>query len=190
MSASIAAAPAARSTFVTVLAWIFIGLSSFSVLISILQNLMVHLVFRGPEFEQAMQAAKETPQTPAFASFMFEYMGVFVRAVLLQSSSRSWRRSGCCAAALARLVVRDHGTGIAWNIADSLAVGMFPSMSEMPGGAPEEFQSHFQTVFIVMMVFGGLMALAFSALFGWIIKRLLSPQIAGEFVSLPFGRDG
>ena len=40
---------AQRSTFVTVVAWVFIVLSGFGTLISLLQNLMIQTVFTSPE---------------------------------------------------------------------------------------------------------------------------------------------
>jgi hypothetical protein len=185
MNSTIAVQRAARSTFVTVLAWVFIGLSSFTLFIAILQNLMMHMMFRGPEFEQAIQATKDDPQAPAFASYLFEYMFVFFALFLLVSIAsllasvgllrrRNWARL---------LFIALMGVGIVWNIGGFvLQLIMFPSMSDLPGVASDDFVRQFQIMFVVMAVFGGLMALGFSALFGWIITRLVSPPIVAEFV--------
>jgi hypothetical protein len=188
MNAQPAPRNAPRSTFVNVLAWIFIGLSSFSVLMSILQNVMMHVLFRGPEFERMMQAAGDEPRTPAFALFMFDYLYVFMALALLLAIAtlvasigllrrRNWARL---------LFVGLMALGIVWNIGGFLVqLWMFPSMPDMGGDMPDEFEGNFQLMFVAIMVFGGFMALGFSVLFGWIIKRLLSPPIVAEFLAIP-----
>jgi cell division protein FtsX len=90
--------PVVRSTFVTVVGWIFIILAGFATLISILQNVMIALVFSAPQMDVHPQAD--------------------------------------------------------------------------PG---------FDVMFKVMIGFNVLMVLAFCWLFGWIIKRLTSEDIAREF---------
>ena len=72
-----------RSTFVTVVAWIFIALSGFGALVGILQNIMLQTVLRSEEFGQAMQAAPLQPGLPPFATFMFEHFQWFFLAALL-----------------------------------------------------------------------------------------------------------
>src|SRR5215813_11094043 len=69
--------PPTRSTFVTVLAWIFIVLSSFATLVSILQNIMIALVFPAAEMQAAATQAKSHPGVPWIASWMFEHFQVF-----------------------------------------------------------------------------------------------------------------
>lgn len=61
-----------KSTFVTLVAWIFIVLSGFATLISVLQNIMVALMFQPEEFQQA------TDNVPAGAKFMFVSFQWFV----------------------------------------------------------------------------------------------------------------
>ncbi|MDD2271386.1 MAG: hypothetical protein PHP95_11805 [Desulfuromonadaceae bacterium] len=51
--------PPQRSTFVNVLAWIFIVLGGFTTFISILQNIMIRVMFRKEEMTQAMKQAEE-----------------------------------------------------------------------------------------------------------------------------------
>ena len=70
-----------KSSFVTVLAWIFIALSGFGTLIGILQCVMIMTVFNTPEMSQAMQAPAP-PGSPAFAVFMMKHMVAFFVAVL------------------------------------------------------------------------------------------------------------
>jgi len=60
-----------KSSFVTVLAWIFIVLGAFSTLIKALQNIMVQVVFSDPQFANAMTKANRSKDAPAVAEFMF-----------------------------------------------------------------------------------------------------------------------
>lgn len=170
-----------KSSFVTVLAWIFIALSGFGTLIGILQCVMIMTVFNTPEMSQAMQAPAP-PGSPALAVFMMKHMVAFFVAVLavnmltLASSiglllRHEWAR---------RVLIGVLTLGIAWNIAGlALQVPMLSNMraqfASMPG-APD-MGAFFVAILVVSCVF----ALGFSVLFGWIIKRLVSQPIVAEF---------
>jgi len=70
--------------------------------------------------------------------------------------------------------------GIVWNLAGLvLQFAMFSSMQESFPRAPgaPDMKLFFTAIAFVSVVF----ALAFSILFGWIAKRLLSPGVAVEF---------
>jgi hypothetical protein len=62
-----------RSSFVTVLAWVFIVLAGFATLMSLFQNVMLALVFPADEMRTAMHEAKRDQQLSGFARFMFEH---------------------------------------------------------------------------------------------------------------------
>ncbi len=51
--------PAERSTFVTVLAWMFIVLSGFSTLMSIIQNIVMSIVFPFARMQASIEAARK-----------------------------------------------------------------------------------------------------------------------------------
>lgn len=172
-----------RSSFVTVLAWIFIVLGGFATAISILQNIMIYAMFPVEEMHAAAAEAKE--QTPAVALFMLDHMRVIflsffvICALTLVSAVGLLKRQNW-----ARLIfVAVMGAGILWNIG-SLAFQLY-FFSSMPGfasEAPGGFESGFETMMVVMMVFSVLMPVGFSFLFGWIVKKLLSPAIKAEFM--------
>jgi hypothetical protein len=173
--------PMQRSTFVTVLAWVFIVLSGFGTLISILQNIMVQTMFSTPELQAAMQAPPP-PGTPAFASFLLAHFQWFFLLFLAFSATT-------LAASIALLRRRNWGRllfvglmvfGILWNLGGlALQFAMFGSMRQQFQAAPGA--PDMGPFFIAMAVATVLFALGFSALFGWIAKRLLSPQVASEF---------
>lgn len=175
-------ATAARSTFVTVLAWISIAFTGFGTLISILQNIMIHTMFVGPEFDRAMRAAPPEG-VPAPAAFMMSHMQLLFGAFLAVSAltlvvsiglllRKNWAR-------LAYIGLM--ALGIVWSVVGlGFQFWMFSSMQELfqqaSQGAP-----NMKPFFIAMSVISVLFAAGFAWLYGWIIKRLLSAPIAAEF---------
>lgn len=172
-----------KSSFVTVLAWIFIVLSSFSTLMSVFQNIMVQAMFNDPAFTTAMTKANQSKNMPVFAEFMFNNFRLVLAAFLIVSLTalvsaigllhrKNWAR-------LAFIGVMT--LGIAWNIFGlCLNVVMFSSLSAVPQPAADESMM-FQSFAIVTLIFSIAIAVGFSILFGWIIKRLVSLSIKHEF---------
>ncbi|MGD8925780.1 MAG: hypothetical protein PVG20_02950 [Thioalkalispiraceae bacterium] len=170
-----------KSSFVTILAWIFIVLAGFATFISIMQNIMINMVFPLDEMQQQINSPEAQANIPNFASFMFSHLRLFFFSFLVVSSStliaaigllrrKNWARI---------LFIVMMSFGIAWNLGGLiLQQFMFSNMPHMNGSQPVQFD-----VFVnVIRVFSFLMALAVSILFGWIIKRLVSPAIKQEFL--------
>jgi len=173
-----------RSTFVTVVAWIFIALSGFSTFIGIVQNVLVQTVFL-PAMERAQPSLP--PDAPPIFVFMFNHLGLFFFAFLLFSAFlllcsigllRRWNWARLCFAAIMLL-------GIVWNVAgvvmqfatfSSTWRQMQEQFQDMPPGAPD-----MSAFFVVILVITAAFAIGFSVLLGWIAKRLLSAPIAAEF---------
>ena len=173
------AQPLLRSTFVTVLAWIFIALSGFATLISILQNLMIWLVFPRAEMKAA-QAKAATDGAPAFASWMFGHMEfwfagfLLVCVVALISAIGLLRRKNW-----ARMVfIALMGVGIAFNL---VAIPMQWLMMKQVPKVDNPQMANFDTMMTIMQVFSTVFVVGFCILLGWIIKRLISPAINSEF---------
>jgi hypothetical protein len=168
-----------RSSFVTVLAWIFIALAGFATFISVLQNVMINTVL---PTELMLGAPPE--QMPAFFMFMFEHVRLFflsflvVSALTLVAAIGLLRRKNW-----ARLVfVGILSLGIVWNIAGVLLQHtMFSSMGSFVPGAQQAFAAEFERMTSLMFAFSMLFAIGFSLLFGWLIRRLLSKAICAEF---------
>ena len=73
---------AARSSFVTALAWVFIGLSGFATLIAIAQNVMINTIFPVDQMEVAMHSAKTQQDIPPIVEFMSSHFRFFFGAFL------------------------------------------------------------------------------------------------------------
>jgi len=69
----------ARSTFVTVLAWIFIVFAGFSSLVSLIQNIMVDLMFQTGEIEKGIQYSEEFQKMPLFFRLFSTHPKFFLR---------------------------------------------------------------------------------------------------------------
>lgn len=176
--------PTPRSSFVTVLAWIFIVLSGFSTLIAIAQNVMINTMFPVDQMQVAMHAAKEKQNIPPVAEFMTSHFRLFfgaflaLSAVTLVSSIALLKRMNWARVVFICLM----GFGIIWNIGGLfLQQAMFSSMPSPPPNAPPEFQSQFKSMATTMLIFSSVMAIGFSVIFAWIIKRLASPETRKEF---------
>jgi hypothetical protein len=176
---------APRSSFVTVVAWIFIVLAGFTTFISVLQNIMINTMF---PLDELRTARASEPGMPPFFDFIFGNIRLFFLAILVVSAVT-------CASAIglllrknwARLVfIAILALGIAWNLGGLvLQQIMIDSMMKFPMTAgksvPADFEAGMQGMMIAIRVFSAVFALGFSVLYGWLIKRLISPSIVAEF---------
>lgn len=171
-----------RSTFVTVVAWIFIVISGFMTLISILQNIMIFSVMGGAGMSEAM--TQPPPGMNGAAAMVFSHIQWLFPAFLVIASLtlissigllRRWNWARLCFVGLMIL-------GIAWHVFGMVFQFLF--MSSMQASFPHEGMHgapDMRMFFIATMVVSVIMAVGFSVLFGWIAKRLLSAPIAEEF---------
>jgi hypothetical protein len=171
-----------RSSFVTTVAWIFISICGFATLVSVLQNVMLNTFFPLDQMEKAATAPGD-PDMPAFFRFMMGNVRLFFASFLVLSAAML----GAAVGLLKRknwgrlLFIFILSLGIIWNIG-CMALQFF-IMQDFPRqvGAPPEIASDFKTMRSVMMIFSALIAIGFSTLFGWIIKRLASVEVRREF---------
>jgi hypothetical protein len=179
-------APTPKSTFVTVVAWIFIVLSAFATLISLLQNVMVAFM-PGDVFKGTLQDTTFAHTMPSGPRFMFAHFQllVFVMLVLcvitLVSSigllrRRNWARL---------LFIGLLSLGILYNIAalflqQSMMSSFNVSFPADSAFAPtrQQFTRMMGAMKVVMLV----VTIGFTALYAWIIAKLLSRRIRDEFV--------
>ena len=187
--------PLAKSTFVTVIAWIFIVLSGFATFISLMQNLMVGFMPR-QLLNEATADTTLSHMMPSGPRFMFAHLQLLVLVALLLcvlmllSSIGLLRRRNW-----ARLVfIGLLSVGILYNIAGlflqqsmfSSFTSSFPTDSVFRGDSSfQQTTQQFQQMMAGMRIFMVLFVVGFSALFGWIIVKLLSPAIRAEFLSEP-----
>lgn len=177
-----------RSTFVSVVAWIFIAISAFATLVALLENVVVNMVFHAGAFPPLPAGTDQ--QIPPMAMFMFHNMRWLALGFLLISVvsliaaiglllRKEWGR---------RLFIVVMVGAIVWNIGGLVFQSMFlsgmaatPPMPAMPGNVPGDFAQGFEVFSTVMRIFSAVVALAICVLYGWIIKRLVSPKIRAEF---------
>lgn len=178
-----------RSTFVTVLAWVFIGLAGFVTLISILQNIMLQLVF-APAMAQAHLPPMAGP-LPEASAWMLGHIAWFFRLILVLSATllaasiglllrRNWARLLFITMLVLGIAYQAFGVVMQWWVLGSMTDTMLP-----PPNAPADVMHGMQAMMIVMRVFGVLFAVAISALFAWLIYRLTRPGVLAEFGAAP-----
>jgi len=169
-----------RSSFVTVLAWMFIVGGGLATFVSILQNVMLAFFFPVDQ----MQTIQGAENMPAVALFMVNHMRLFFAAFLILSltvfvsSIGLLKRKNWARVVFIGLFV----LGILWNVAGIfIQSAMFSAMPTPPSGASQEFEAHMESMANVILAFSLAMAVGVSVLFGWLIRRLLSPAIRREF---------
>jgi hypothetical protein len=177
---------AQRSTFVTVLAWLVILMAGFTTFIGLVQNIMISTMM--PMDQMPLPSGQAAEQIPGFMRFMLANVRWFflafliVSAVALASAIGLLRRKEW-----ARLVfIALLALGIAWNVAGIfIQHSVLGSTAVVPPNAPPEFREQFERTASMMLIVSVVFALAFSALFGWLIKRLSSAPIRAEFSGAP-----
>ena len=182
MNAQIDTQTLSKSTFVTTLAWVFIVLSGFATLISIAQNIMIQTMFNDADLSGALATSQQSPDVPAAASFMASHFKVVFASFLLLFTTtlvssigllkrRNWARW---------IFITLMALGIVWNVLGLvLQFVMFSSIPVPPVTSQDPVP--FKSMFIVIMILSTAMAIGVSALFGWIIKRLISQPVIAEF---------
>ena len=177
-----------RSTFVTVVAWTFIAIAGFASFIAVLQGLMFVFVFPADQFPSS-ESTKGLEEMPAFFRFMFQHIKWFfvffwtLSVVTLLCAIGLLRRKNWARLAFVVIMV----IGIVWNLAGIwLQEQMMSSFPKPPVQDPRatEFQAGFETMMTIMRFAMAAFAIAMSVLFAWIIRRLVSRSVRGEFDAL------
>lgn len=178
-----------RSSFVTVVAWIFIAFSAFSTLIGALQNLMI----RSMPFDQFNSALRDstTLQLPPTARLMFSHFQLivlvsFVLSLLMLISSvgllrrLNWARMVFMGLLILGIICEIGGLFLQQSFVSSFTASF--SAAAPQDSAFRANAQQFQSMFAAMRVFMIAFSLGIAGVFGWIVARLASPGIRGEFV--------
>ena len=171
-----------RSTFVTVLASVFIALSGFGTIISILQNVMIQTIFNRPEFNKTLRSLP--PDAPPFAAFMMGHFQLFFLGFLLVSlfmlissigllKRWNWARLSFVGLMLLAIIWQLVGLGMQFFF--------FSSLPEQFSAAATQSGPNMWPFVVAIGVMSALLGAGLCVLFGWIIKRLMSAPIAAEF---------
>jgi hypothetical protein len=181
-----------RSTFVTVLAWVFIGITGFATLISLMQNLMLQLIFVPLMQQQHAHMSQNLPSDmPVQMGWMFDHVIWIFRLFLLLSLlllvaaiglllRKEWAR---------KLFVGLMAFGILYQIAGlffqwwymNAVFDHFP-MPPNPKVDVAQMMQMMRGLMTVIRIFSALMSIGMTILFGWIIKKLISTPIRQEFM--------
>jgi hypothetical protein len=167
----------AQSTFVTVVAWIFIVISGFATLLSTMQVAAFYYLISKPIVQ-----ALHNPHDPQFPGFSLEHQWIFVLGFWLAAlltlvaaigllRRANWGRI---------MLIAMLAIGIVWNLGGMIIQGFL--LSGFPGTQARTFpDAEMNTMAIATVAVAALFAIVLSVLFGWIIKRLISPRIRAEF---------
>lgn len=172
-----------RSTFVSIVAWIFIVLTGFGALIGLMQNIMVQTMFSGQEMQAALNSPEAASEIPAFVRFLFSHFKVYVFLMFATTvftlvsaigllKRKNWARKTFIVI-LALSIVMLFASLIAQFF-------FFPNPAELAG---DELPREFLLMMRVMQIFFLIFYTGLAALLGWIIKKLLTPAIVLEFQS-------
>lgn len=174
------------NSFVTVLAWISIALALLGLVYGLLQAVMGLLM---PDYYLRMlnPYGGEPPQLPPLMQWIYTHtllMGVLMTvlsAIFLWVSwgvlkRKEWGRIGF----IAVLVL-----GALWQLACVLAIPQFTEgMLAIQAGALPQGQTmppEFDALMTAAMLVGGLVAVVFAGLHGWIVWKLCTPAVRAEF---------
>jgi ABC-type antimicrobial peptide transport system permease subunit len=171
--------PPARSEFVTILAWAFIVLSGFGVAMLLLQSVIASQL----PFDDIRELFGTDPDAPSpmmqamILRMPWLFLAPLVPALVALAASiglllrRNWARL---------LFIVLMALGIIWNLGGAVfGAFMFAVMLPMTG-APD-MPAGSGMVMTAMTAVSVAVALALCLLFGWLIKRLISPEIRREF---------
>lgn len=179
--------PRPSNSFVTVLAWISIALALLGLVYGLLQAVM-GLVMPPDYYLRLLNPyGGEPPQLPPLMQWIYTHtllMGLLMTvlsAIFLWVSwgvlkRKEWGRKGFIAIL---------ALGALWQFACVLAIPQFTEgMLAIQAGALPQGQAmppEFEAVMTAAMLMGGLVAVVFAGLHGWIIWKLCTPAVRAEF---------
>ena len=177
---------APRTSFVTVVAWIYIAMSGLGVFVLVIELILFNTVIPLDQMHEAWMKAQRDLQFPAIFGWFFDHLrfffSVFLALALFKLISaiallqrRNW----------ARLVfIGIFALGILWNVVGTVlqqfSVSWVPTIPH-PQNAPADFDLVMTAMMTWIRIVSAFFAIAFTVLFAWLIKKLLSPPIVAEF---------
>ncbi len=183
-SAAAAAAKPARSTFVTVVAWVFICVGAAFALISGAELVGV-LLLSEKTIQTAVNNSNALAHMPAYNRFFIDHLGLtlglsliallllFATAIGLLKRKR-WARP--------TLIVLLGLAVIRYVVAVTMQLLYFsPASIPAPPNASAAEAASYQSMMSVAMYGSAIFSLAIAAVFVWIMVRLMSPSIKAEF---------
>jgi hypothetical protein len=199
-----------RSILVTVVAWIFIGLSTFATLALLLESVLLPKVILPMLRQQMSIASHATPFSP-FAQWLFDHaaelcVGLLLIAVLHLIAAisllrrRDWGRRLMLVMLGFDVLYQFAMAAMQWWVVGPMQHAMMqvqfgpgspafasahlsPQMQAAQAAQMAQMLPIMDSMTAVTRVFGVISAVVFIMLFGWIIQRLCSESIRREFTS-------
>ncbi|HKS06915.1 MAG TPA: DUF2127 domain-containing protein [Gemmatimonadaceae bacterium] len=182
------AEPVPRSSFINVLAWVFIVLSGLGTLVSALQNVMIRTM-PFERFDETMGDSTAAALIPASARFMFEHFRllafiafVFMLAQFVASVGllrrRNWARQMFMGLLICDIAYVFSGVFLQQSMMSSVTETIrTAAAADTLSLNIDDLTTGFAIARIVAFVF----AFAVASVFGWIVYKLASPRIRAEF---------
>jgi len=176
------------ASFVTILAWISIVAGALGVMYSVVQLLTGLFV---PEFQMQMlnPIGAELPPLPPLMQWYYANTVLLALGSLLMSAAllavargllrrREWARRGF----IALLVL---GTlwqlGMVWAVPQIIEGTLAVQMAVLPAGGLDDLGEFMESMTTMFTAVAAVMALMFAALHAWIVWKLCTTSVRGEF---------
>jgi hypothetical protein len=175
-----------RSMFVSVVAWIFIGLDGITSFILLIQNIVFNTIFPFDQMREGMAKAQNMGRLPPYFTWVFEHIRPFLLVMLIYTLTKLVAAIGLLNRQnWARLFfIGILALGIAWSVVGIVLQQWIVSempMMRPPPKAPKDFEAIMQGMLIVIRVFSAIFAIGAAVLYAWMTRKLLSPPIVAEF---------
>jgi len=202
--------PVKRSILVTVVAWIFIGLSTFALFGLLLESLLLPRVFLPMLHQQMASASGSTDFSPA-AQWLFDHVVELCHGLLLIAAlhliaaisllrRKDWGRKLMLMMLGFDVLYQLAMAAMQWWVVGPMQHAMMqmqfgpgsqaltsahlsPQMQAAQAAQLVQMLPMMDSMMAVMRVFGVISAAVFIMLFGWIIRRLCSESIRREFTA-------
>jgi len=171
-----------QSKFVNVFAWIFIVFAGWGVFIGFIQLVAYGVVFPAEQVKELMNDPEVAGSMPEYLQYLITHMhilalivflmtvGVFVSSVGLLKR-KNWAR---------RIFIGFMILGIiTMFVSAGFQLWIMPSAQDL---APENQIQNYEAILWVMRLLALAILFIFTLLYGWIIKKLISPEVKREFL--------
>lgn len=200
--------PVKRSIFVTVIAWIFIGLSTVITLALLLESLLLPRIFL-PMLHQQMKAMPLPADLPPIAIWLFGHAmelcyGLLLIALLHLVAAisllrrKDWGRRLFLGMLGFDVLYQLAAAAMQWWVVSPMqhamlrmqfgpgahalySVNLSPQMQAAQAAQMAQLMPMMDSMMAVTRVFGVISAVVFIVLFGWIIRHLCSKPVRREF---------
>ncbi|MBL8522995.1 MAG: hypothetical protein JNN20_04845 [Betaproteobacteria bacterium] len=177
---------APRSTFVSGLAWSFIGLGVLGGMIYLLQLVVMMFLYSSADYQLVARELESMPSVPSFLAWITRHMYLWIFMMLALccfTTYVSWallQRKGWARV----LFVVMMWLGTLAHVAAAIApFAMRGTLNAYLQSFPIEVRGDLQAMATMMTWVSVILAVVFGALFAWCAVRLSSPAVKAEFVA-------